>query len=173
MRFAYQPYLCSPSPSDPSAVAHRPALKVRLFGPKGGEDIAWGILDTGAVDCILPHQFAEDAKPDWCGQGALDDYASGTHTVEYGRVFLQIRTTKHQIRWPAIVAFSRQRMYTSLWGRCGFLNHFRVTFHGPGRFFILRLRNPAPPGFVVEPIPRDVRRRPGEGGLILPTDQDP
>lgn len=171
MRYAYQPYPCAPSPADPSAVSYRPALKVRVLGPGGGgdEEIVLGILDTGAVDCILPYQHADIIKPDWCGTGAIGDYASGLHPVEYGRVYLQIRTAKHRIRWPAIVAFSRQRMYTALWGRCGFLNHFRVTFHGPRRLFILRLRTPIPAGFRVEPLPR----RRGSSGLILPADQEP
>lgn len=173
MRFAYRPYATDPSPADPSLVSYRPELKVRVAGPGGGgdEDIVWGILDTGAVDCILPYQYADGIKPVWCGTGAIGDYAGGSHPVEYGRVSLQIRTAKHRIRWPAIVAFRRQRVHTALWGRCGFLNHFRVTYHGPRRLFILRLRTPIPTGFAVEALPR--RRHPGGSGLILPTDQDP
>ena len=46
------------------------------------------------------------------------------------------------VRWMSIVAFARDREDTALWGRCGFLDHFRVTFDGPGKHFTIRMSGP-------------------------------
>ena len=175
MRFAYRPYPIDPSPADPSPVSFRPELKVRIAGPhkRSKEITVWGLLDIGAVDCILPYSIAEQLEPTWIGEGTLADYARGSHTVEYGRVYLQIQIEKKRIRWPAVVAFSRNEINMPLWGRCGFLQYFNVSFYGPNKCFIIRLRNPPPPHFTVHSIPIPKRRSPKGSDLITPGEQEP
>jgi hypothetical protein len=60
---------------------------------------------------------------------------------------MQIRLAKQVIRWPAVVAFTRDRD-EALGGMAGFLGHFQVTFDGPGKHFTIRLRGEPPPGFT-------------------------
>ena len=103
----------------------------------------------------------------------ISDYAGRTRPVQYGQVDFQIRIEKKRLRWPAIVAFSRERSDEALWGRRGFLDHFSVTFNGPEKYFIIRLRGPVPAGFTVHPIPKPRRRGPGASDLITPRDQNP
>jgi hypothetical protein len=175
MRLAYRPYAIDPSPADPSTVSFRPELLVRLIGPRGRSDeiTVWGLLDTGALDCILPWSLADQLNPTWYGPGWAADYASGSHEVMYGGVHLQVRVENQRVRWPAIVAFSRDRMNIPLWGRCGFLQHFNVTFNGPGHYFIIRLRKRLPAGYTVDSVPRASRRGPRGSDLIVPGDQNP
>ncbi len=185
MRFAYNPYPVLPSPADRSDVdppsadqwvfIHRPDLKVRVCGSGGRarEVSIWGLVDTGAAECILPHEVADQVKPKWRGTGMISDYAGRTRPVQYGQVDFQIRIEKKRLRWPAIVAFSRERSDEALWGRRGFLDHFSVTFNGPEKYFIIRLRGPVPAGFTVHPIPKPRRRGPGASDLITPRDQNP
>ena len=144
MRLSYNIYraIASPAdrspvgalPTDPVLILHRPELKVRVSGPgKGsGETVLWGLVDTGAVECILPHAASEVLRPIWRGYGSHHRLHGRGEAVRYGQVFLQIRIGHKQIRWPAIVAFSRDREEAALWGRRGFLDHFSVTFNGPG-----------------------------------------
>jgi hypothetical protein len=104
----------------------------------------------------------------------MSDYAGGTREVQYGRVYLQIQIDKKRLRWPAIVAFSRDRRI-ALWGRSGFLNHFNVTFHGPEKYFVIRHRGRLPSGFETDSLslPRDRRHRSKPSDLITPGEQNP
>ena len=175
MRFAYRRYLVDPSPADPSPISYRPELLLGVRGTSGPTEgiPIWGILDTAAVDCILPYDAADRLHPTWCdGTRSLQDFAGGIREVKYGRVSFRVQIGGRRLRWPAIVAFSRERRI-ALWGRCGFLEHFRVTFDGPGRHFTIRLRDPIPPGFKVDTLPRGKRRPPKEGDVIAPEEQGP
>ena len=172
MRFAYSLYraiptaadrlVVDPSSSDPFVIIHRPELKVRVCGPRRHpEEVPiWGLVDTGASECILPYEVADQVKPIWRGTGAISDYAGGAHAVRYGQVHLQIRVEKTRLRWPAVVAFSRERTSEALWGRRGFLDHFRVTFDGPEKSFIIRLRAPVPTGSMRRSHPETQTSRP-------------
>jgi hypothetical protein len=175
MRFAYRPYDVDPSPADPAPVSYRPDLLVRVRGAGGPDDGVpiWGILDIGAIDCILPYEVAERIKPAWCGgMRTMADFAGGSRAVRYGRVHFQIQIGRKRIRWPSVVAF-RQDLKDALWGRCGFLNHFSVTFNGPARHFIIRLRGVPPPGFRVDALPTARERSARRGHVISPDDQSP
>jgi hypothetical protein len=90
--------------------------------------------------------------------------------AEYGGVNLQIRIKDRLARWLAIVVFDPKRE-EALWGLAGFLEHFRVTFDGPGKHFTVRFPAPAPPGFDVELIPK--RRRRGRKNDTVPRDEPP
>jgi hypothetical protein len=177
MRFAYRPYEIVPSPADPSPYGFRPELLVRVDGSREPtNDVPiWGILDPAAVDCILPYEVADRVNPVWSpGTWPMTDYAGGIHQVEYGRVYLQFQIGKKRLRWPTIVAFSRDRR-TALWGRSGFLDHFNVTFHGPEKYFIIRLRGRLPTGLEADSTspPRDRRRDSKRSDLITPGEQNP
>ena len=62
MRFAYQPFEAQPTPADPSPVIFRPAVLVRVAGLAGDLDHLRGILDTGAVECVLPDEVHETVE---------------------------------------------------------------------------------------------------------------
>jgi hypothetical protein len=176
MRFAYRPYRADPTPADAAGIIFRPELKVRVWGATVDtrEVPLWGLVDTGATECILPYEVADQVKPAWFpGEGGITGYAGEEHPVQYGGVYLQILIEKKRIRWSTVVAFSRKREETALWGRCGFLDHFRVTFDGPEKHFTIRLRGPAPAGFELNPLPRRRRRILKGGDLITPGDQNP
>jgi hypothetical protein len=175
MRFAYRPYPVDPSPSDPSPISYRPELRVQVRGTAGPSDgiPIWGILDPAAIDCILPYDTADRLHPTWYDDArSMQDFAGGLREVRYGRVTFQVQIGGRRVRWPAIVAFSRERRI-ALWGRCGFLNHFRVTFDGPGRHFTIRLRGSMQPGFKVDILPKGKGRPSKKGDVIAPEDQSP
>jgi hypothetical protein len=175
MRFAYRPYPIDPSPADPSDVSFRPELLVRMSGARGrtNEITVWGLLDTGSIDCILPFSVADQLKPTWLGKGAIADYARGSHAVQSGGVYLQVQLEKRRVRWPAIVAVSHKEMTIPLWGRCGFLQYFNVTFNGPDKSFVIRLRGPVPGEFTVRPVPKPGRQSSKGSDLITPGEQNP
>jgi hypothetical protein len=171
MRFSYSPYEAPPSPADESRVVWRPELKVMVGGAAQGVPF-WGLLDVGATDCVLPYEVAGLVKAIPCaGKWSLADYTGKDHEVEYGKVNLRIQTSTHTIQWPAIVAFDRDRDGIALWGRCGFLNYFSVTFNGPQKHFTIRLRPPWPSNFKVTRNPRGRSLHRRRGATITRRDQ--
>ena len=60
-----------------------------------------------------------------------------------------------------------------MWGGCGFLNYFCVTFDGPHKHLTIRLRGPTPKNVKVTSIPKSRLRRHGAGVVITPDDQKP
>ena len=187
MRFAYSPYSFTPTPADRRAlklsardttcILTYPDLKVRVCGAgkHSREESFWGLVDTGAAECVLPAEIAEWVRPAWCGEGAITDYSGADHAVRYGLVHLQIRLEKERHRWPAVVAFCSDRKQAALWGRRCFLEYFRVTFDGPGNHFTIRLRGQLPPGSRSERVPilRPTRRGAKGSSLITRDKQDP
>jgi hypothetical protein len=177
MRFAYRPYDIESSPADPSEEILRPALKVRVWGMNGPDrDVPlWGILDTGADECVLPFEVAERIEPAWSdGVGLLTDYTGKPHVIQYGAAYFQIKIKNRLIRWAPVVAFDRHREdREALWGVAGFLEHFRVTFDGPGRHFTIRLPSPSPRSFTVQRLPGRRKRGPREDTPIAPHEQEP
>jgi hypothetical protein len=104
---------------------------------------------------------------------AIADYTGKPRTVRYGSVRLQFRLGNRLLRWIAVVAFDLQRADEALWGASGFLNHFRITFDGPGKHFTVRLPTPLPHGFSVETHPSPGGRRLGEHPPVGPSEQEP
>jgi hypothetical protein len=155
MRFSYRSYDVDPWPANRSGKVWCPELEVMVsgMGDNASQIPLWGLVDIGATECIFPNEVADlvKAKPFGDGEFVLD-YSGRPHPVQYAGVYLQIRLEKQLIRWVSIVALDRDREDSALWGRCGFLNHFCVTFNGPDQHFTIRLRGPAPPGFTVSRI---------------------
>lgn len=174
MRFGYREYDASRSPADQSEAVWRPALKVVVSSVTGGAAVPlWGILDTGAVECVLPRDVADEIKPDWLGgEWFLAGYEGRPRPVEYGAVRLKINLGDQTLRWTAIVAFSVDRD-EALWGHAHFLDHFNVAFNGPDRHFTIRQRGPRRPSFEVNPLPRRFRRRFDHGRVVSPAEQNP
>ncbi|QDV39130.1 hypothetical protein [Tautonia plasticadhaerens] len=146
MRFGYQPFEAQPTPADPSPVIYRPAVLVRVRGLPGELDL-WGILDTGAVECVLPFEVYEAVEAARRGDdvGNLVD-AGGRHRVlEYGTVGVEVAIKGRPLRWSAKVAFDRGRADEASWGHLGFLQYFNATFNGPERHVTLRPRGDRPP----------------------------
>jgi hypothetical protein len=163
MRFPYRSHEVGPSPTDKSGTIWRPELEVLVRGMNhdAGELLLWGLVDIGADDCILPYDIANLIKATPFGEGYVIDYAGKPREVAYLGVCFQLELEKERISWPSIVAVDRQRTNLALWGRCGFLNHFCVTFDGPGKHFTIRRRGPAPRDSEVSRIskPKPRRRR--------------
>jgi hypothetical protein len=159
MRFPYRSHDVGPSPTDDSGTIWKPELEVsvRSRNHDAEEMLLWGLVDIGSDDCILPYDVADLIKATPFGHGCVYDYAGKPRLVAYLGVYLQIRLEKHLVTWPSIVAIDRERSESALWGRCGFLNHFCVTFDGPNKHFTIRLRGPIPPGFTVSRIPKERR----------------
>jgi len=134
----------------------------------------WGLVDTGATECVLSYEVADHIKATPCaGTSHLVDYTGKPHKVEYGKVHFQIEIEKTKIRWPAIVALHHKRR-EAVWGGCGFLNYFCVTFDGPRKHFTIRLRGAIPKDFTVTRVPKTRLRRQFRGSVVItPDDQDP
>jgi hypothetical protein len=134
----------------------------------------WGLLDTGATDCILPLDVADLIQPvPFAGQWFLNDYAGVPHEVSYGGVQCRIRLKDRLIRWTSVIAFGNRSEGTALWGRCGFLDQFRVTFDGPARHFTIRLPSRLPAKFGVETSSTRPSRSASFDDLVTPDDQQP
>jgi hypothetical protein len=155
MRFPYNPYRVEPSPTDGSDTIWCPEQVVAVRGSNhdSEEILLNGLVDIGSDDCVLPYDVVDLVKGTPFGEGAIGDYTRATHPVAYLPVYLRIALAKEMITWPTIVAVDRERTDLALWGRCGFLNHFCVTFDGPNKHFTIRRRGPLPPGFTVSRIP--------------------
>lgn len=154
MRFPYQPYRgFAPSPADRSTTAYRPAIQVRVIGLVGDLNL-WGILDTGAMECVLPFEVLDAVeparRPD--DEGWIAGYVGEGRPVPYGTVDLEIILKGKPRRWSAKVAFDPERRGEALWGMVGFLEHFAASFDSPERHVTLRLKG-KPPRPV---IPHDV-----------------
>jgi hypothetical protein len=145
MRFPYQVYEVDPTPADPRREVERPSLKVRVLGLVGDID-SWGVLDTGADECVLPAGiFSAIGAAHRSGEvGIVADFAGRRRALAYGTVDLEIRIKNRPYRWHAKVAFVEDRD-EAIWGRAGFLQFFNATFHGPERHFTLRLKGHLPP----------------------------
>jgi hypothetical protein len=161
MRVPYVSYDAAPWPANREGKVWRPELEVRV----GGLDddaipvTLSGLVDVGAIECIVPYEVADLVKAIPFDEGFVLDYSGRPHRVEYAGVYLELQVEKEVVRWLSVVAFDRDREESALWGRCGFLNHFCVTFDGPGRHFTIRRRGPIPSGMTVSRIPKARRRR--------------
>jgi predicted aspartyl protease len=176
MRFAYRPLLAEPSPTNETNVIFRPELKVlvRGMGRRATEVLLWGLVDTGAVECVLPLEVADRIGASMLSHtGSIRDFTGINHSVEYGLVQLQICLKHQRFRWTTAVAFARELEGTAFWGRDGFLNHFSVTFNGPCKYFTIRRRNLGVSGIEVISVPRPTKREVRRSDLITPDDQDP
>jgi hypothetical protein len=161
MRFPYTCYDTGPWAANTTGKVWIPELDVLVSGM--GDDAVQipllGLVDVGATECILPYEVADAVKATPFGEGLVYDYSGRPHKVEYAGVYLEVQVEKEVVRWLSIVALDRSREDSALWGRCGFLDHFSVTFDGPGRHFTIRRRGPMPPGMTVSRIPKARRRR--------------
>lgn len=174
MRFAYREYDAAASPADRSDVVWRPAFKVSVCAvDETRARPLWGILDSGAVECVLPRDAADDIKPIWAeGEWFLIGYAGPPRPVQYGAVKLTIALGREMIRWTAVVALSLDRD-EAIWGQAHFLEHFSVTFNGPDRHFTIRRRAKHRPSFDVSRLPRPFRPLDDRSEVIPWEDQDP
>jgi hypothetical protein len=85
MRFSHKPYSVEPTPADSNLQVYRPSLKVRVIGLSGHVEI-WGLLDTGADECILPMGIipAIGVAQRKGEMGIVQDFAGRPRTVNYG-----------------------------------------------------------------------------------------
>lgn len=128
----YQKNACAPSFADPSPFVWRPMLPAYVFG-FGRRLAAVALVDTGAVETVIPMTFWEPVKPAHReGEiGELSGADGSIFEVKYGTVDLAIRLGNDIHRWSAKVAFSEARDEMVL-GDAGFLRHFTPTFDRAG-----------------------------------------
>ena len=127
MPFSCRPYRVTPTPADESEIVWRPELKV-LVGGTAADIPLWGLVDTGATECVLPHEVADLVKASpRAGTWSLTDYTGKRHDVEYGEDFPSDSSESAQLENPAGPRLSRSTTSWGeppLWGRCGFLESF-------------------------------------------------
>jgi hypothetical protein len=142
MRFPYQSYPVRGVAAH-LALVHRPALPIRVIGP-AGDALAFGLVDTGADDVLLPDRFIEPLgvaiHPEHVTIGA---FGGGAVSVRFGTVDLELRRRGAVLRWSARVAFHAGGR--ALLGHAGFLEHFTATFNGRRRHVTLTPNGTAPP----------------------------
>ena len=154
MRFPYISYDAKPWPANKTGKVWIPELDVMVSGT--GEDAVQitlsGLVNIGATECILPYEVADKIKATPFDDGVLFDYSGRPHTVQYAVVYLELHLEKQSVRWLSVIALDHSREDSALWGRCGFLDYFRVTFDGPAKHFTIRRRGPTPKGMTVSRI---------------------
>jgi hypothetical protein len=143
MRFPYQAYPVGGIGGAHIALVHRPAIPVRVIGLVG-EGLAYGLVDTGADETMLPDRFIAPLGvkilPD--DQATIVALGGGAVPVRFGLVDLELRRLGVLWRWSARVAFHAGTK--SILGHAGFLNHFTATFNGRRRHVTLRPNDTAP-----------------------------
>jgi hypothetical protein len=143
MRFPYQAYPVTGIGAAHVAVVYRPTKPIRAIGPTG-DALAYGLVDTGADDTMLPDRFIGPLgvviRPgDHAIIVALD---GGFVAVRYGTVDLELRRRGVVYRWSARVAF--HPVARAILGQAGFLEHLTSTFNGRRRHVTLTPKGTAP-----------------------------
>jgi hypothetical protein len=140
LRFPYERISVDPSYADPSPYAYRPVIPITIYGLTKAYATR-GLLDTGAVETILPRALVEDGRVDPAfvegERGTLLGPQGEPFDVVYGTVDLAMRLKRKTHRWHAKVAFSADREVVLL-GDAGFLRYFTVTFNRPELYTTLR-----------------------------------
>ena len=122
---------------------YRPTVPIRLFGP-AGDGLAYGLVDTGADDTILPDRFIKPLgvkihPSDYANLAGIDDLLV---FVRFGTLDLELSRPGVAYRWSATVAFYPGSK--AILGHSGFLEHFTATFNGLRRHVTLTPNGTAP-----------------------------
>jgi len=150
MRFPYQAYPVRGVGAAHVAVVYRPTVPIRVIGP-AGDGLAYGLVDTGADETLLPDRFlgplGVDTRPgDHATIVAID---GGAVPVRYGAVDLELRRRGAVYRWTARVAFYAGTR--AILGHAGCLSHFTATFNGQRRHVTLTPNGTAPAPTIPTP----------------------
>lgn len=131
MIFPYLRHLVDVSAAIPSGEVARPEIPIRIVGPNGFVE-AWGLVDTGADQVILPILLAELLGIEIETDETEGAQGPGGHelTMWPGEVELEIEGDQGSYRWKVHVGFieSHDDLASAYLGHAGFLEYFRATF---------------------------------------------
>ena len=150
MRFPYQAYPVRGVGAAHVAVVHRPTIPIRVIG-RAGDGLAYGLVDTGADETLLPDQFIGPLgvviRPG--DHATIVAIGGGAVPVRYGDVDLDLRQRGEEFRWAARVAFHPGTR--AILGHAGFLEYFTATFNGRRRHVTLTPNGAAPDPTIPNP----------------------
>jgi len=119
-------------------------LTVRISGLRGSIYLD-GILDTGAVECVLPYEvFEEIGPPSRDEAGTVVGFDGTEQEVVYASINLTFPPKRDSRTWHAKVGFAIGREGKALWGHIGFLQYFNAAFYGAKRQFTLEFTDKLP-----------------------------
>jgi predicted aspartyl protease len=90
------------------------------------------LLDSGADDVVFPEDYAALIGLDLTNAptGSASGVSTGTATLRYAQVTLQLTDGNEIHTWPVWVAFTSTPLRTPLLGISGLLRYFEATFQG-------------------------------------------
>lgn len=142
MRFSYCPYEVVPVAGG-ADVIYRPVIRIRMKGPRTDGDF-WALLDTGADESYITLEMADYlgvvTMPDEVG---TVESASGTMTVKYGDVGIEVEDGAESYAWNTTVGIVEEPWSEAILGHRGMLSLFDVTFLGADKEVLL-VRNHQP-----------------------------
>jgi hypothetical protein len=137
MRFPYQGYPVRGIGTTYQTLVYRPSVPIRIFGP-GGEVLAYGLLDTGSDDTLLPDYLLGPlglVVPSGA-RAAIMGIGGGIVTADFVTVDLELRKGKSVYRWAASVGFYNGPK--AILGQVGVLEHFLASFNHRQRYATLQ-----------------------------------
>jgi predicted aspartyl protease len=98
----------------------------------GGSSLREALLDTGADDTVFPESVAVALGIDLSNAPTAEatGIGTGTGTLRYAPVTLEITDGNEIYKWTALVAFTSLLLRTPLLGFAGCLQYFTATFDG-------------------------------------------
>jgi predicted aspartyl protease len=118
-------------PLDGRSYRSRPIIPITIIGPTDERPVH-GLLDTGADDVVFPDHIAASIGLDLTNAptGSAGGVSTGTATLRYAQVTLQLTDGNEIHTWQAWVAFTSTPLRTPLLGISGLLRFFEATFQG-------------------------------------------
>jgi hypothetical protein len=143
LKFPYAAYEVDPVAFDESLL-YRPVIRVRLTGPLGADDF-WALLDTGADETYVTQEMAEllGIVPIEHAFGTVHS-ASGTMTVRYGELGIELDDGIDNCSWKSIVGIVDQDWPEAILGHRGVLEFFDAKFLGAEKSVILSSHSQGP-----------------------------
>ncbi|QDV32267.1 pepsin/retropepsin-like aspartic protease family protein [Tautonia plasticadhaerens] len=149
MRFPYQGYPVRGPDGAHLTLLYRPVIPVRIIGP-AGDALAYGLVDTGADDTLIPDRFLGPLGVRVAsGGGATIGSVGGAVPVRYGTVDLELRRRGRSHCWSALVGFYAGNRV--ILGHTGFLEYVTASFNGQRRSLTLTPNGTAPPPTMSSP----------------------
>jgi hypothetical protein len=134
MRFPYQRYQVTTTPTLPTAVLYRPEVPLRVLGP-GGDASVLALVDTGADHTLLPRTIGDaiGAVIDDTRRWPVGGIAGQEIELAPGDIDLELMGGGQTFQWQATVGFAtftEPEDEVIVLGHTGFLDFFRVLFDG-------------------------------------------
>jgi hypothetical protein len=136
LKFPYAAYEVDPVAFE-GRLLYRPVIRVRLTGPLGASDF-WALLDTGADETYVTREMADllGVVPIEHALGTVHS-ASGTMTVLYGELGIELDDGIENCSWKSIVGIVEQDWPEAILGHRGVLEFFDAMFLGAEKSVVL------------------------------------